>query len=83
MSPFEIRCGIDSLGDLLGIVEADNVFRAAEEGARRFFKDTAVRETGWGGTSGSWKTSKGKLFYVRPIEVAPPTKPKAKPKWPK
>jgi hypothetical protein len=78
VSLFEIRRGHDSLGDLLGVVEADNVFRAAEMAVAKFFKrQTATRETGWGGGPGAWSLGDGSFFYVRPAD---PVNTKLKPR---
>ena len=82
MTTYEIR-SVDSLGDLLKTVEADNAFRAIE---LAFPGKTFHRETGWGGGSGTWKV-KGiaKMVWVGPAAPRMPkvglgTKPKPPPK---
>ena len=67
MSTFEIR-ELDSIGELLETVEADNAFRAIE---LAFPGKEFHRETGWGGGSGTWKV-KGKAAHVWVGPAAPP-----------
>jgi hypothetical protein len=51
---FEIR-EQDSIGKLLGVIEAPIFFEAARLAAARFFKKPmATRETGWQGAAGVW-----------------------------
>lgn len=87
MTTYEIR-SVDSLGDLLKTVEADNAFRAVE---LAFPGKTFARETGWGGGSGTWKVKGIKLLvWVGPAaprmpkvglaEAPAKKKPKAKAK---
>jgi hypothetical protein len=67
VSTFEIR-ELDSIGELLETVEADNAFRAIE---LAFPGKEFHRETGWGGGSGTWKV-KGKAAHVWVGPAAPP-----------
>jgi hypothetical protein len=73
---FEVRYQ-DSLGALLGTVEADNCFRAAELACVKFFGGVAaLRETGWGGGSGTWKTITTKKKQIIFWLGEPPPEPK-------
>ena len=92
MPRFEIREGQDSLGPLLGVVEAEIIFRAAEQAAVKFFGGAPItRETGWGGSPGSWRVGnfqptkrKPAVFFwvgpeseeVRAVAQPAPSKPK-------
>jgi hypothetical protein len=80
MTRFEVRHE-DSIGALIGTVEADNCFRAAELACMKFFGGvTALRETGWGGGSGTWKTlgvkKKTIVFWLGEAKAKPEAAPK-------
>lgn len=63
---FDIRL-TDSLGRLLGVLDAENYHEAAQKAAAQYFSATfATRETGWGGRSGNW--------VARSSNDDPPTK---------
>jgi hypothetical protein len=66
---FEVRLG-DSIGAVVGSIQADTFLQAAGYASRQFFHGSGVvqRATGWGDAPGTWlDTKEGRepvLFYL-------------------